>query len=162
MAFVGPDATKARFLSLTAQHRPDLHLATHGVFDPLRPERSYLRMAGADEPSQRLTIREIAGLQLTDGLAILSACDTALGETVPGAGLITLAAAFSQAGTRSIVASLWRVNDQATRDFMVTLHRELASSGRAQALRTAQLGLMKNPRTAHPYYWAPFLLIGAR
>jgi CHAT domain-containing protein/Flp pilus assembly protein TadD len=162
MVYEGSEATKARLLGLAAQLRPDLHLATHGVFDPLRPERSYLLFAGPDAASRQLDIGEIAGLQLGDGLAILSACDTALGERLPGAALISLAAAFSLAGAQSVVASLWRVNDEATRDFMVAFHETLRTSGPAAALRAAQRALMGRARTAHPFYWAPFVLIGAR
>ena len=156
----GAEATKARFLSLAPQF-PDLHLATHGILDPQRPERSYLLLAGADEASRRLGIREIAGLSLRHGLAILSACETGLGEQVPGAALLTLAAAFSQAGAQAILASLWKVNDAATRDFMVAFHRALLTTGRAAALQQAQLAVLQNPATAHPFYWAPFILIGA-
>jgi CHAT domain-containing protein len=160
-ALEGPQATKAQFLSLVAQF-PDLHLATHGILDLERPERSYLLMAGSEETGQRLGIAEIAGLSLRNGLAILSACETAVGEQVPGAALITLAAAFSQAGAQTIVASLWKVNDAATRDFMVAFHRALPTTGRAAAFQQAQLTVSGNPQTAHPYYWAAFILIGAR
>jgi CHAT domain-containing protein len=158
----GAQATKERFLSLAGKF-PDLHLATHGVLDPERPENSYLLMAGSDQTSQRLTIGEIAGLRLApNGLAILSACETAVGEQVPGAALITLSAAFSQAGSQSIMASLWKVEDVATRDLMVAFHGALPKAGRAAALQQAQLAVLKNPGTAHPYYWAPFILIGGR
>ncbi len=160
-ALEGAQATKTQFLKLVTQF-PDLHLATHGVLDGERPERSYLLMAGTDDSEQRLGIDEIAGLNLRSGLAVLSACETAVGEQVPGAALTTLAAAFSQAGAQSIVASLWKVNDAATRDFMVSFHRSLATGGRAAAFQKAQLAVMKNPLTAHPFYWAPFILIGAR
>ncbi|MGH7393518.1 MAG: CHAT domain-containing tetratricopeptide repeat protein, partial [Candidatus Rokuibacteriota bacterium] len=159
---VGEEATKRRFLQL-APSVTDIHLATHGVLDAERPERSFLLVAGRDEPSQHLSIRDIAGLTLPPGgLAVLSACETALGEQVPGSALITFAAAFSQAGSQSIVASLWKVNDTSTRDLMVAFHRALASTGRAEALRQAQLTLLRKPATAHPYYWAAFILIGAR
>jgi CHAT domain-containing protein len=67
------------------------------------------------------------------------------GETLPGAALISLAAAFSQAGAQTIVASLWKVGDRATRDFMVSDHTALATSGRAPALRAAQLALLGDP-----------------
>ena len=93
---------------------------------------------------------------------MLSACETALGEQVPGAALTTLAAAFSQAGAQSVVASLWKVNDETTRHFMVAFHRALATSGRAAALQQAQLTVLRTQVTAHPFYWAPFILIGAR
>jgi CHAT domain-containing protein len=160
-ALEGPKATKDEFLHLVPQF-PDLHLATHGVLDAERPERSYLLMAGPEGIGQQLGIAEIAGLSLRNGLAILSACETAVGELIPGAALITLAAAFSQAGAQSIVASLWKVNDAATRDFMVTFHRAVGATGRAAAFQQAQLSVLSNPQTAHPYYWAPFILIGAR
>jgi CHAT domain-containing protein len=160
-ALDGPAATKERFVTLAAQY-PDLHLATHGVLDPQRPERSYLLMAGSDEASQHLGIDEIAGLSLQSGLTVLSACETALGEQVPGAALITLAAAFSQAGSQSILASLWKVHDAATRDFMVAFHRSLPTAGRVGALQQAQRALIQKPTTAHPFYWAPFILIGGR
>lgn len=156
----GPAATKERFFALAEQF-PDLHLATHGVLDPQRPERSYLLMAGGGEENQ-LGIDEIAGLTLQSGLAVLSACETALGEQVPGAALITLAAAFSQAGSQSILASLWKVHDAATRDFMVAFHRSLPTAGRVGALQQAQWALIQRPATAHPFYWAPFILIGGR
>jgi CHAT domain-containing protein len=81
---------------------------------------------------------------------------------VPGAALVTLAAAFSQAGSQSIVASLWKVSDAATRDFMVAFYRALPTKGRARALQTAQVGSIAQSATAHPFYWAPFLLLGAR
>jgi CHAT domain-containing protein len=161
-ALEGADTTKTQFVTLAGKF-PALHLATHGVLDAERPDRSYLLLAGDDEASQRLTIGEIAGMSLAPNtLAILSGCETALGEQVPGAALVTLAAAFSQAGSQSIVASLWKVSDTATRDFMVALHRALATDGRAAALHAAQLTLLRNPATAHPYYWAAFVLLGAR
>ena len=74
----------------------------------------------------------------------------------------SLAAALSLAGARSVVASLWLVSDETTRDFMAAFHSALVTSGRAAALRVAQAALMSRPRTAHPYYWAPFVLIAAR
>ena len=80
---------------------------------------------------------------------------------MPGAALITLAAAFSQAGAEAIIASLWKVNDASTRDFMVTFHQQL-SLGQAVALQRAQLAVLRDPATAHPFYWAAFILIGAR
>ena len=158
----GAQATKQRFLSLASKF-PDVHLATHGVLDAERPERSYLLMAGTDEESQRLSVAEIASLTLgRNGMAVLSACETALGEQVPGAALTTLAAAFSQAGAQSVVASLWKVNDETTRHFMVAFHKALATSGRAAALQEAQLTILRKQVTAHPFYWAPFILMGGR
>jgi CHAT domain-containing protein len=75
---------------------------------------------------------------------------------------VTLAAAFSQAGAQSVVASLWKVNDVATRDFMVAFHRALGKGPPATALQEAQLAVLRQAHSAHPFYWAPFILIGAR
>lgn len=162
----GRQATKAALLALIDQAADvnDLHFATHGFLDPHRPERSYLLMAGADDESQRLEIREIRGLSLRTRLAILSACDTAVAEDVPGAALITLAAAFSEAGAETIVATLWKVEDEAAKDVMVAFHTGMTLGGvdRATALQRAQRAVMREPRTQHPFYWAPFVLIGAR
>jgi len=161
-ALEGEQATKQRFIALAPKFA-DVHLATHGVLDAERPERSYLLMAGADEDSQHLSVAEIASLSLgRNGMAVLSACETALGEQVPGAALTTLAAAFSQAGAQSVVASLWKVNDATTRQFMVAFHQALGSAGRAAALQQAQLTILRTQATAHPFYWAPFILIGGR
>jgi CHAT domain-containing protein/Tfp pilus assembly protein PilF len=161
-ALDGAEATKPRFFELAGKY-PELHLATHGVLDPEQPDHSYLLLAGDDAASQHLTIGEIAGLSLSpNSLAVLSGCETALGEQVPGAALVTLAAAFSQAGSQSIVASLWKVSDVATRDFMVAFHRALPSEGRVGAVQQAEITLLRVPATMHPYYWAPFLLLGAR
>lgn len=148
--------------SATSSQFQDLHFATHGVLDPSRPERSYLLMTGNDDGEKRLGIEQIAGLTFRDGLAILSACETALGERVPGAAFITLAAAFSQADSKSIVAALWRVNDSATADPIVDFHRSLRTLDRAAALQRAQLAMMRTPDDQHPYYWASFILIGGR
>jgi CHAT domain-containing protein/Tfp pilus assembly protein PilF len=156
----GDRATKQEFLRLASTFT-QIHLATHGVLDPERPERSYLLVAGPDEESTHLSISDITGLSLQRALAILSACETAVGEQVPGASLITLAAAFSQAGAEAIVASLWKVNDSSTRDFMVAFHTALGA-GQAVALHKAQLAVLGRAATAHPFYWAAFVLIGAR
>lgn len=157
----GGEATKERILRMAGQFR-DLHLATHGVLDLEHPGRSYLVMAPDGRQDSRLTIEDISGLSLRSSLVVLSACDTAVGEQVPGAALTTLAAAFSQAGAQAIVASQWEVDDRATAEFMVAFHRELNQGGRAWALQQAQKTLLASPATRHPYYWAPFLLIGAR
>lgn len=157
----GAEATKARFIGLAGKFM-DIHLATHAVLDSKRPEESYLVMGGKEGVDRMLRVNEVAGLRLQSGVAVLSACDTALGEEVPGAALVTLAAAFSLAGSQSIVASLWKVNDEATRDLMVEFHRTLSAAGPALAMQKAQVGLLRKVETGHPYYWAPFVVFGAR
>jgi len=136
-----------------------VHLATHGVINSAEPLESYLVMA--DGP---LTLSEITNLQMgSPELVTLSACQTAVGEQSvdPGQDLTTLAEAFWFAGGRSLVASLWAVDDQSTKDLMVEFYRGLqAGMSKAEALQTAQLKLLAQKGTALPYQWAPFTLIG--
>jgi len=162
----GAGATKDRLIGELKNQTSEfeLHLATHGVLDGNAPALSYLVLAGSDDASRRLTLKEVMGLTLPIRLAVLSACETATpGEVAPGVALITLAKAFSTAGAQAIVAALWRVEEEATRDWMVALHRSLAAGeSRASAVQAAQTAVRSRVRTAHPYYWAAFILIGAR
>lgn len=132
-----------------------LHLATHGTVDPLDSNSSRLKLF--DGP---LRLADIYGLRLAPGsLAVLSACQTGLAEDTPGRDLASLAQGFSAAGPSTVVASLWSVDDQATAELFREFYTELArGAGRAEALRAARLRVMAG--RAHPYYWAPFTLLG--
>lgn len=100
-------------------------------------------------------------LRLSADLVTLSACDSATGREYPGEGVVSLSRAFLYAGASSLIASLWDIADQATSELMTRLYRGLLEGQpKAQALRAAKLSLLATPRTAHPYYWAPFLLSG--
>ncbi len=167
-ALTGAQATKASLLLPSATGRRILHLAAHGVLDPAQPNRSYIQLAagtgnnGAPDDG-KLRLSEVYGLQLDKvDLVTLSACRTALGEGSPdGSEITSLAESFSSAGTPSVLASLWSVEDESTRQLMEAFYKSLASGhGKADALRTAQLSLLGNPATKHPYFWAPFLLLG--
>jgi CHAT domain-containing protein len=139
-----------------------LHLATHGALLAENPEGSYL-VLGGEGPAARLTLRDILLLPLDDvDLAVLSACETAVGDRGEGTEVTGLAYTFEQRGTGSVVASLWKVNDRSTAELMTTFYRNLRTAGttKAAALREAQLALRRNPASAHPYFWAPFILIG--
>ncbi len=154
---LGPEATNKRFLE-SAKGMGYLHLATHGMLNSNNPSSSYLVMAG----NERLGIGDIAGMKL-DGVRMvtLSACQTALADRQPGSELTTLAEAFSFAGSRTLVASLWKVDDAATRELMVSLYDGLDhDQDLARAMQAAQLQLLRQPATSHPFYWAPFVLIG--
>ncbi len=129
--------------------------------------RSGLALAGANrlrsgEDDGVLTALEVAGLDLAGTeLAVLSACETAVGAVQNGEGVYGLRRALVLAGVRTQIASLWKVDDAATKDLMIDYYRRLqAGAGRSQALREAQLTMIKNPTRAHPYYWASFIAIG--
>jgi CHAT domain-containing protein len=129
--------------------------------------RSGLALAGANRlRSGRddgvLTALEVAGLDLTGTeLAVLSACETGVGAVQNGEGVYGLRRALVLAGVRTQLASLWKVDDAATRDLMIDYYRRLqAGAGRSQALREAQLTMLRDPARAQPYYWASFITIG--
>lgn len=138
-----------------------LHLATHGILDSTDPKKSYLLMAGKDS-SSHLTMAEIYELNLEGiRLVTLSACETAREGTSPGSEISSLAEAFSVAGTNSVVASLWSVSDDATEKLMTEFYKALVQKkSLAGSLQSAELALLKNPATAHPFFWAPFVMLG--
>ncbi len=101
------------------------------------------------------------GTNLSADLVILSACETGRGERVPGEGLIGLTRAWQVAGARSVVASLWPVEDEGTRRLMVAFHRHvLAGVPKDEALLRAMQASASKRKTQHPYLWAGFLLTG--
>jgi len=108
-----------------------------------------------------LQVYEVFNLKLNADLVVLSACETGLGKEVKGEGLIGLTHAFFYAGTPSVLVSLWKVQDRSTADLMVNFYQQLdRAQNKTEALRQAKLKLIQNNRYAHPYYWAPFVLIG--
>lgn len=132
--------------------------------------RSGLALAGANQlqgggkEDGILTALEASGLDLRGTkLVTLSACETALGEVQNGNGVYGLRRALVLAGSESQLISLWKVNDEATRDFMVTYYRLLrAGKGRSEALRQVQLDMIGAKRNgqSRPYFWASFIQSG--
>jgi CHAT domain-containing protein len=160
-AYVRRDATEDKVKRELAGYNV-LHLATHGKMKGNIKESFILLAPSADgKEDGRLFIREIWGLQLVGyQLVTLSACETAMGKEASGDIMVSLETAFLRAGTPTIVASLWEVDDQATGILMKSFYHNLTRRGKAEALRRAQVALMKDPRYVYPYYWAPFILVG--
>ena len=163
--FLGANASEHNF-----ETSPDLagarviHLASHAVVDERQPARSALLLSRApgDAEDGRLEANEIFNLRLGADLVVLSACETALGKEVRGEGLIGLTRAFLYAGARRVAVSLWPVADQSTAELMVAFHRELRDGREpSAALRRAKLAALRSGRWRQPYYWAPFVLVGA-
>jgi CHAT domain-containing protein len=160
IAFVREDATEDK----VKKRLPGfdiLHLATHGKMKA-NIRDSYILLAPSSDGKEdgRLFLKEIWGLQLTGyQLVTLSACETAKGKEASGDIMVSLETAFLRAGTPTILASLWGVDDQATGILMKVFY-DLIEKGKAEALREAQMVLLKNPRYVYPYYWAPFILVG--
>lgn len=140
---------------------PVLHLATHGQFSSKAEDTFILTWDG------KLNVTEIENLlggrnELRTGaieLLVLSACQTAKGDNRAVLGLAGLAV---KSGARATIASLWAVNDKSTADFMTEFYKQLAKSEltKSEALRQAQLSMLKQAKYTHPFYWAPFILVG--
>jgi CHAT domain-containing protein len=143
-----------------------LHFATHGVIDRDHPEFSGLvlsttRRDGAADDGY-LQLEDIYNLNISADLTVLSACDTALGKDLEGEGVVSLTRGFIYAGSRSVVASLWKVDDRATAALMKYFYWKMLHDGLspAAALRDAKDYVRKQPGWSAPYYWAGFTIQG--
>jgi CHAT domain-containing protein/Tfp pilus assembly protein PilF len=143
-----------------------LHFATHGLLDTSRPELSGLVLSLYDKNGLAqdgfLRLNQIYNLNLNSDLVVLSACQTALGKDVSGEGLIGLTRGFMYAGAKRVVASLWKVDDAATAEFMKRFYQNLLQKNLSPAasLRQAQIEMKQIPRFRAPYFWAGFTLQG--
>lgn len=164
---VGHDADEKTFRALAPRYAT-IHLATHGVLDNRDPLNSYLLLTKPEDETENdglLHAREIIELNLDADLAVLSACETANGRISPGEGVIGMSWAFFVAGARSVVVSQWQVNSRSTSQLMKNFHLELAIQNdlngriKSEALRAASLGLLKDRRYRHPFYWGAFVLV---
>jgi CHAT domain-containing protein/Tfp pilus assembly protein PilF len=138
-----------------------LHFATHAKIDEDSPERSALVLSERPGEDGLLEVAEIFNLKLSADLAVLSACETALGKAVTGEGLVGLSRAFFYAGVPSLVVSLWNVVDGSTPDLMLDFYKNLDQlQDKAKALQAAKISMITRGTYAHPSYWAPFILLG--
>ena len=143
-----------------------IHFATHGILDLEHPELSGMALSMVDEKGQPrdgyLRLHEIYNLNLPAQLVVLSACQTGVGKHIKGEGLIALTRGFMYAGAKSVVASLWKVDDAATAALMAEFYKQMFTNKLkpAAALREAQLKVSKVKRWRSPYYWSGFFLQG--
>jgi CHAT domain-containing protein len=150
------DATRAR-LTERARSAGLLHLATHGVARPDAPIFSYVQLADG-----QLTALDCFDLELECELVTLSACETGRAAIAPGDDPIGLSRALLYAGARSVLQTLWRVDDDVTARLMDVFYTALrAGRGRGAALRDAQLAVIRDGiGGGHPFFWAPTILVG--
>jgi CHAT domain-containing protein len=163
--YVGKDSTEKAFKQETLSKYKWIHLATHSLIDERNPGRSAVVLApdGNNTEDGFLRATEIADLDLNSDLVVLSACETGRGQLLSGEGIIGLSRAFFIAGARSVVVSQWAVSDISTAQLMKDFYQQLVNNaGKAAALREAKLRMLHgSSETRHPYYWAPFVIIGA-
>jgi len=151
--FVGKEAREEK-LRKYGQTAGKLHIAAHGIFRADNPMFSSIRLGDT-----WLNLFDIFNLQLGAELTVLSACETGMSAVWEGDELLGLARGFFYAGTPSLIVSLWTVNDRSTALLMRRFYEALnKGSSKAEALQEA----MREVKTEfpHPYYWAPFILMG--
>ncbi|GAF98434.1 unnamed protein product, partial [marine sediment metagenome] len=136
-----------------------VHIGAHGRFDPVNPLFSSLLLAPREQDGL-LQLHEVTGLKMNALLATLSACQSGLGELRSGDELVSLSRAFTYAGTRAILSTLWRVDDISTALTVKHFYRRYVDHGAAESLRHAQLQVMNDGRHYHPNYWAGIVLTG--
>lgn len=140
-----------------------IHVAAHGVGDEQEPDRAALVLSAGGAAEDGLwQAREIRSSRLSADLVVLSACETGTGRLQGQEGVMNLARAFLTAGAKSVIASLWSVEDRSTATLMSSLYKHLAAGlSVSDALRQAQLDFIKDYGIkAHPYLWAGFEVIG--
>ncbi len=150
---VGDEATEQVLRENGASSRT-IHIATHGYFRQDNPMFSSIRLGGS-----YLSLYDLYHLKLTADLVVLSGCATGLNVVRPGDEQIGLVRGLLRAGAQSLVLSLWDVHDRSTQEFMVSFYTKMQRGlSKPLAMQAAMVELRE--RSPHPYYWAPFLLIG--
>jgi CHAT domain-containing protein len=143
-----------------------IHFATHGLLNPVHPELSGIVLALFDKDGQPqrgfLSLTDVFNLKLNADLVVLSACQTGLGKEVKGEGLVGLSRGFIYAGSKSLVTSLWKVDDFNTSELLANFYQAMIKNGKrpAEALRQAQISVWKKKPSSHPFYWAGFTFQG--
>lgn len=163
---LGFDASRTSAMSGNLKPFRYVHFATHGLLDSQRPEFSSIALSMFDRKGEAqdgfVRTFDVYNLQLTADVVTLSACQTGLGKSIRGEGLVGLTRGFMYAGSPRVIVSLWSVNDEATAELMTRFYQRMISGKErpAAALRAAQQQLRKMPQWSAPYYWAAFTLQG--
>lgn len=162
----GFSATRERALNSEVSDYKIIHFATHAMINEEHPELSGIVLSRFDSQRRKtdefVRLQDVYGMNLSADLVVLSACNTGIGKRIKGEGLMSLNNAFLQVGAKSVVSSLWKVEDYATletmKNFYQILIKEKATP--SQALRLAQIKTRQNERFRSPFYWAAFTVQG--
>jgi CHAT domain-containing protein len=154
---LGSSATETNFKRLPLAQYNVVHLALHGYVDPEFPDRSALVFAPQQQPTDD-SLLQVRDLRLNANLVTLSACNIGVGP-VGEEGVANIVNAFIEAGSQSVVSTLWELEDHATTHLVTVFYDHLGRrEEKAEALRQAQLEMMNSG--SPPYYWAAFVLDG--
>lgn len=164
-AWLSHEATETNF-KLNAAQYDILHLAMHSLLNNEHPQYSEL-LFNHENDSQNdgyLTVAEIYNLRLNASMVVLSACSSGFGKVQQGEGPISISRAFSYAGCPTVLMSLWKIPDEATRQIMTAFYEELRKgTAKDEALRLAQMKFLNettDPLYQHPYFWASMVVMG--
>jgi len=161
--FTGDQATEANF-NKHAKDYKIIHLSTHGKSNDELGDYSFIAFSKVNdsiEDNNRLYVRELYNMELNADMAVLSACETGLGELKRGEGIIGLARAFTYAGAKSTINSLWSVDDAKTKKIMELFYTNIKDGmAKDEALHHAKLTYLDEEFDAAPYYWASFIPAG--
>lgn len=162
--FQGKKSKKENFIKDVNDYEV-IHMASHGFSDNINPNNSYISFSqygNEINPEEKLYIRDIYNYRINAEMVVLSACETNLGQYKRGEGVYSLSRSFAYAGCNSIVTSLWKVNQKMTEKTMKGFYTHLKNGqDKAESLRDTKLKLIQeNSITAHPYYWAGFIVLG--
>lgn len=143
-----------------------IHLATHAKMNETRPDLSFIAFSNVDTDPENFKFYELqlAGMKTDAQLVVLSACETGLGKFEEGEGVSSIAKAFSMSGAKSVISSLWSVNDASTMELMKHFYRKIRNQeSPSRALRAAKMLYLEGCEEyiSHPYYWAGFVHSGS-
>jgi CHAT domain-containing protein len=163
-AILNKNATKEKFESAVADYRI-VHLATHGKANDKIGDYCFLAFTAQKDSlgGELLYVRDIYNLTLNADLVVLSACETGIGELKRGEGIVSLARAFAYSGAKSLVTSLWSVNDKSTMHIMETFYKQIKrGKNKDYALWKAKTEYFEKAKgeLAHPFFWSAFIPIG--
>lgn len=160
------DASRETAMSSFASEYQIVHFATHGFFNSEHPELSGIVLSMVKPDGSKtdgfMPLQDICRLNLSAQLVVLSACETGLGKDIKGEGLMSLTRGFMYAGSRTVVTSLWKVDDRATAELMKDFYQSMLQDGLtpAAALRLAKQRIRQQKAWSAPYFWAGFVLQG--
>jgi CHAT domain-containing protein/predicted negative regulator of RcsB-dependent stress response len=159
--YVQQQATKQRFKA-NEHHSNVMHVAAHAEVDEVDPMFSRILFASTPTEPGTLEARDIYGIDLKGvRLVTLSACESGLGKVARGDEIIGFTRSFLSAGAGSVIASLWPVSDDSTDLLMVRLYKDIATGHDLMtSMQQAQLEVRRTGRFGHPFYWAPFNVVG--
>ena len=158
--YTGTTATTQHFTEQVNNYQM-IHLATHAVANTDLGDFSYLAFNADTVQADLLYAKDVYNLTLNAELVVLSACETGKGTLVKGEGMIGLGNAFFYAGAKSIISTLWSIDDHSTKALLTVFYEQLKKGqSKSEALRFAKLHFLKNSTKPHPYYWASFIANG--